>query len=339
MNKVEIKHKHHYVFKAYLKSWSSNEQIWCCRKDKAFLTNINNVAQERDLYKIKELNSEEEKFINFFLYNQPQEVKDTVINHIQLLRKPIKWKAFSDLLIELTNNYSHNSIKLSSELNEALDNLNRIAKSGVNNLVEDVYSEDEGKAIVYLKQIMDENLNFFYNPTPDESYLDSKQRFIQFICVQHFRTKSARVRWEKGMRESFDKEILRKLGIDYDKLRPDHLSYYVFWYTENHVADMLYYEKAHLTLIVNNTKEPFITSDQPVINLKANYQSINDAPTDLIFYYPISPNYAIMLNDNNTESKIIATENDVEYYNSKILQSSFENIFANDKSLFKKYHY
>ena len=338
MKKVIIKHKHHYVFQAYLESWSNNKQIWCCRKDKVFLSNLTNVAQERDFYRIKELNSEEEKFIYFFLYNQAPKTKEAVMKHIQLLRKQIKWKVFSDVLIDTINN-SYNDNQLSRELNDSFENLRRIVDSGVNDLVEDIYSEDEGKAIVYLKQIMNENLDFFYKPVPDESFLNSKQRFIQFVCVQHFRTKSARIRWEKGMKESYDKEILGHLGIDYAKLRPDHISYYVFWYIENHVADILYYENAHLTLIVNNTSEPFITSDQPVINLKANYKSINNAPTELIFYYPISPKYAILLNDNNTEKRIIATEKDIEYYNSKIMNSSYENIFSNNKSLFEKYHF
>ncbi|MBR1763451.1 MAG: DUF4238 domain-containing protein [Eubacterium sp.] len=337
MKDVNIKHKQHYVFQAYLEKWSNNKQIWCCRKDKIFLTNIINVAQERDFYRIKELNSEEEKFISLFLFNQPKDVREAVTKHIQLLHKQLMWKELSDTFI---NNISFciEDNQAKTELNKVIENLRKIADSGVNDLVENIYSDDEGKAIVYLNQIINEDLSFFYSPDSDDCFRDSKQRFIHFLCTQHFRTKSARVRWENGMSESFNEEILNKLGVDYSQLRPNHLAYYVFWYVENHVADMLY-NNAHLSLIINNTEEPFITSDQPIINIKANYQSINDTPDELIFYYPISPKYAILLNDNSTDSRIIALDKDVEYYNTKITKSALENIFANDKALFEKYHF
>ena len=67
MNNTEIKHKQHYVFKAYLDHWTTNGKIWCCRKNKIFHTNTVNVAQERDFYRVKELNADEEKFMSFFL--------------------------------------------------------------------------------------------------------------------------------------------------------------------------------------------------------------------------------------------------------------------------------
>ena len=90
-------------------------QIWCCRKNKVFITNTLNIAQERDFYRIKDLNVDEEKFLLIFLYNQPKETREKVINHIKLMRKPIKWKAAIDLFRETFEKqyYQGNNMPLS----------------------------------------------------------------------------------------------------------------------------------------------------------------------------------------------------------------------------------
>lgn len=341
LKKIEIKHKHHYVFQAYLDHWAKNDQIWCCRKNKVFLTNTLNIAQERDFYRIKDLNVDEEKIISIFLYNQPKETRETVMNHIKLMRKPIKWKTAIDLFRETLEKKYYQDKNMPFELSNTLEDFQKFADSTVNDLVEDIYSQDEGKAMVFFNQIMNEDLSFFYNLSSEQedSFCDSKQRFIHFLCSQHFRTKSARDRWVKGMENNYNIELFKRYGIDVTKIRPDHLAYYVFWYIESHVTDMLYQQNAHLTLLVNNTIEPFITSDQPIINMKANYKSVADAPDELIFYYPISPHYAVLLNDKNTENMMLVSNEDVDRYNTMIMNSAYEIIFANDRKLFEKYHF
>lgn len=340
MKKIDIKHKHHYVFQAYLNHWAKDDQIWCCRKNKVFLTNTLNIAQERDFYRIKDLNVDEEKFLSIFLYNQSKETRETVMNHIKLMRKPIKWKTAIDLFRETLEKQFYQDKNMPFELSNALEDVQKFADSTVNDLVEDIYSQDEGKAMVFFKQIMNEDLSFFYDPSSEQedSFCDSKQRFIHFLCSQHFRTKSARDRWIKGMGEINNTEQFKDYGIDVTKIRLDHLAYYIFWYIESHVTDMLY-QHAHLTLIVNNTAQPFITSDQPIINMKADYKSVADAPDELIFYYPISPKYAVLLNDKNSDNRVIASDRDVEQYNAMIMNSAYEIIFANDRKLFQKYHF
>ena len=93
MEEIKIKHKQHYVFQAYLKNWATNDQMWCCRnKTNSFLTNTINIAQERNFYRIKDLNDDEEKFILLFLHNQPKEIVDIMRKQMEIYKKPLSWQ-------------------------------------------------------------------------------------------------------------------------------------------------------------------------------------------------------------------------------------------------------
>lgn len=48
----------------------------------------------------------------------------------------------------------------------------------------------------------------------------------------------------------------------------------LFWYIATVCTYYLWKKNAYLTILVNKTDLPFITLDQPVINLKADYQNL-----------------------------------------------------------------
>lgn len=75
--------------------------------------------------------------------------------------------------------------------------------------------------------------------------------------------------------------------------------------------------------MINETDIPFITSDQPVINLCANYKQLGEGTKELVFYYPISPN---TINDENSQDKIMLNIEKVDEYNNAIVNASY-NIF------------
>ena len=87
----------------------------------------------------------------------------------------------------------------------------------------------------------------------------------------------------------------------------------------------------------NQTSTPFLTTDQPVINILADYQVITDMPRDIVLYYPLSPNIAITVNDANKECFIDLTETEVEKYNCLLAAASFELIFSNLKEVIERY--
>lgn len=66
-------------------------------------------------------------------------------------------------------------------------------------------------------------------------------------------------------------------------------------------------------------------------------KKLEEETKELVFYYPISPNIAITVNDENCVDKIELSEGDVEKYNRIIIDASYELIIADNKSVLEKY--
>ena len=92
-----------------------------------------------------------------------------------------------------------------------------------------------------------------------------------------------------------------------------------------------------IALLNNNTAIPFITSDQPIINLKCDYDNDLAETTELTFFYPISPTKALVINGDNTERQIDVSEEAVREYNSAIARSSSHLIIGNEKEILRQY--
>ena len=333
----EIKHKHHYVFRAYLKRWAKNKKISCYRiKDKKiFDASLERIANQRDFYKIREINDDERKIL-FSLPSTSAERKSFEIifaayqGPIYMLKKAEAFK----------NTIECKFPNPTSELEKAINELINLAKVGTNNMIEDMYSETENKAIKLIREIISGNLNFYYNNSPqtviaDANGMDSKMEFIYFVCAQYFRTKNMRQRFISDMTKIpdlvFEEKGIKKENIDFENIV--HLWFEVL---SSRLADNLYKRQARLIVLKNNTQVPFITSDQPVINIKEDYKSQEDVE-ELVFYYPLSPTVAILLNDDNESKEMELTEYEVDFYNRKMISASREQIFSNDSQSFFRF--
>jgi hypothetical protein len=56
------KRKQHYIWRYYLNAWATDEQIFCLRENKIFKTNLMNIGNIRDFYRLKELSNQDIKF-------------------------------------------------------------------------------------------------------------------------------------------------------------------------------------------------------------------------------------------------------------------------------------
>jgi hypothetical protein len=83
---AHMKKRHqHFVWRHYLQAWATNGQIWCLGDGKIFNTNVRNVAQERDFYRLKELSPNDISFISSFIVpNQPPHLQSLNRNWIVL---------------------------------------------------------------------------------------------------------------------------------------------------------------------------------------------------------------------------------------------------------------
>jgi Protein of unknown function (DUF4238) len=104
---IQRKKNQHYVWRKYLRSWATNGRIACLREGKFIDPDpkIKNIGQERDFYKLGELNSDDLAFIDYFIAQATSKHLKTlnyiqVIPYIFLKREYIKAKNENDHELE-----------------------------------------------------------------------------------------------------------------------------------------------------------------------------------------------------------------------------------------------
>ena len=339
LHNIQIKHRQHYVFQSYLKNWSLEDRLWCYRDGKCFRANTVNVAQERDFYRIRDLNDDEERFLLMLADHLPGETATIMKKHIALYKRPLRWKQGVSELIDVTKEKIYKDKPIPDDVQTLIRYGEQLVESAVNDTIEDLYSAEEGMLTVFLEELKQRKRDFYDNPyaVQEMAFRDSKQAFLYSVCSQHFRTKGAYSRWKSGF-VNIDKNILNALGINKNNIRPDHIAYQVFLHVEGQGVDYLEAKGAKLTILVNETAVPFLTSDQPVINLKADYHTVTEEIDGIVFYYPITPNLAILVNSDYPNDEYNVTETEVDKYNRAVIAASNEFIFSNTVTAIKRYH-
>ena len=58
----------------------------------------------------------------------------------------------------------------------------------------------------------------------------------------------------------------------------------------------------------------------------------------MVFYYPLSPSYAVIINENdNNDNYEELKEAQVDFYNRKIVDASYEQYYASSKEMIERY--
>ena len=388
-----MKRRQHYVFQAYLREWLDQDgKLWCLRDAKIFHTDTNNVAHERDFYRVGQLNDDEIKFLKLFLSKEPTYIQQKLMSHLRIYQSCYVWqneleiikdmktagtisketkKKISDLinylvesskvaddecdeegisekkfwdneinnfncllcLAKLVRESNNNDVKDSFE--KILKQLTEKTEEAVNDLEEDFLGFIETETLKWMKDFRDQNIKNIEDKDKRELFLD--------IAIHHFRTKAAKDDFEKNLTLMLSDEASQKCFEKYlispENIRVENLKHLIFWYCQAALSNSLYTKKALITLLINDTDEPFLTSDRPIINLKADYKNLSQGVEDLIFYYPLSPRIALTINPNiscETIKTVELTQQDAEEYNNKIVQAAHELIFANKKDMLIK---
>jgi len=305
---MQVKKKHHYVWKEYLKSWSENKQVPALIKksEKIIKTNPEGLAQQRYFYALEEFSQEEEVILKK-LVNQ--------------------WSKKSTLKInlefyELFTSYSNlkrltKTIDLNDPKNDELkENLNLLRT----NTMEDSHLifENFGKKLISIRKY------------EDLAFLDDEKDFfftMIFISFQYLRTKNM--------------QLKIKAGIDkFDYLSPKFLNFLPFIYATN-IADSLTHDKQTRFIFLENTSEiDFITSDQPLINNMIDQLNDGGSIAQLDIYYPITPRIALLIHYQEQKEKyrtISLNSLDVKKYNKTIYNHSNEFVFASSTEQLEEY--
>lgn len=205
---------------------------------------------------------------------------------------------------------------------------------------ENYHSVIEGRGIKWLKSLIEQDTDFYLKINENGENLDfchdERYNFLLFISVQYFRSKASKERWVNTIRQlaCFPWD---DLNLSKENIRLENLTHHISWDLSHRVASYLRLKNSPLTLLKNETNIPFITSDQPVINLFADYRMLGKVVNGLALYYPISPNIAIIINGEDLRGTINLDEQQVDIYNKKIIDSSYQYIFANNADVIKRY--
>lgn len=305
---MQVKKKHHYVWKEYLKSWTDNEQVPALIKNskKIIKTNPEGVAQQRYFYALEEF-TEEEEIILKELVNQWSKNSTIEIN----LEFYEEFTSYSKLK-RFTRRIDLDEQK-SDKLNEKLNLLRT-------NAMEDSHLifENFGKKIISIRKyedltFLDDEMELFYT--------------MIFIAFQYLRTKNM--------------QLKIKVVIDkYDYLSPKFLNFLPFIYATG-IADSLTYEKQTRFIFLENSSDiDFITSDQPLINNKIDQLHDNGTVAQLDIYYPITPRIALLIHYQEQKEKyrtISLNSLEVNKYNKTIFNHSNEFIFASSTEQLEEY--
>ena len=186
---------------------------------------------------------------------------------------------------------------------------------------EDFHARFEGDIKPLFDAIRRKDLRFYRDPEPCG-------QFTYFLSLQHFRT--------KGMRE-------RMLANGSE--RPGEVSIERCWNVIYHSAAanlggslLIERDKRPLILLENDTGTPFITGDQPTVNLLAPPPS--EMPRLLAFYYPVSPRLAVILDEADEPTGFrpgqVSTAQ-VERLNSEIQSGAHEQIFGSSRGVLEPF--
>jgi len=304
---MEKKRHHHYVWRHYLRPWSSNEKIACLRDGKIFESKLMGIGQKRDFYKLKELSSEELAFIKkLAIDTAPEHLQES---HTNLVKR-------FNLVFQLRKYFRAEGIN-NQETHDLLDVV-------IHNLEEDFHTGIESTAIKYIKSILREDIDFY---STDEGCMD----FIYFLSVQYMRTEK--------MRESVLETVGNIKGINFDRIW--NVLSHIF---ATNIGWVLYAERKvfKMILLKNETVKEFITGDQPVVNTYANIGVSKTPPDKFELYYPVSPRVGVLISEreeyNGVQSKLLS-ESDVVSYNNMIIKNSNSQVYATSKSVLEEYNH
>jgi hypothetical protein len=286
------KARQHYVFRRYLRPWCTNQQIAWLRGGQAKMVGVGDVAVQKYFYQLQQLTDEDVTLVrDTLLATANGFVRKLAESLIQCFTLPHTVRHF-----------------IASTPGLPPDVLRWIEEQIVNG-EENYHCTIEHGLIPALDEMLEGNTSFYSDPK-------ACYEFLYAVCVQYFRTKK--------IRDAIGAVRSLILGSDMNRVR----SLYTL-ISALRVADSLYRDRAEHKIVIlkNETGVPFVTGDQPIINLHATHgQGI---PEELEFYYPLSPARAMTLLRVGTDVAEFADVSRVIILNELIVKNSHEQVFSN----------
>ena len=189
------------------------------------------------------------------------------------------------------------------------------------NGIEEYHTGIEHKAIPILEMLLNEDLSWLKNNA-------SKINFANFLGVQYCRTK----RSHDALLTS-----IRLVETEFPKYRgmfdPEKISKAYVLFLGAAIGNLIY-SSGNISFLKNSTAQEFLTGDQPVYNLSMKGQ--NEEVTEFNFFYPISPQLALLITSTPRCDKELSID-EVNKYNQFIVSVSHEQLYAKNKESLTTY--
>ena len=291
-----IARRHHYVWRHYLSAWEKGGKVSVIRGGSCFQTGSVNIAVERDFNRLPILSAADELFIQQFISGTMEDglLRELAMGWLDKCAIPSRLRRL------LAEQSPHDP-----EVGKLIEQIE--IQSG-----EDIQTQTENSAIGLLDQLRNGKTNIWRND-------GDAQDFAFFLGLQHLRTKKIRDRMVAGFPEGPLRELMARAWPVFRLVFATNIGW------------SLFSERRDWRLRILQPAEGFrfITSDQPTQNLTPG-----SGHNDLAFYYPVSPQVAMLLERQNVESVVglcdSLSDEAVGVLNRRIFDGSHEQVFGDD---------
>lgn len=178
------------------------------------------------------------------------------------------------------------------------------------NGIEIFHSIVESRAIDFIDKARVGNINFL---NEEQSRID----FSKFLARQYCRTRKIEMATMSNINSiKLPNEYIGSCDIK-------KIMKAVSFLTSDSIGNWIFSE-SNIFLLENNTEVNFITSDQPIYNLKSKE---NISTVDMELYYPLNTKFALLCTKLKNVNTMLSKQ-DVQKYNTAIFKFSHEVVFA-----------
>lgn len=308
----EAKRRHHYVWARYLARWGSGTRnvFYTTKTGKIAEDSVRSIAVDDYFYKTTTLTSKHVEVIKGFSRQSPENLQR---HHMSYLNDFLKMQKAETVYRESSIQNKEVELHLHAMKCNALENL---------------HASHEGAALAVLSSLANEELDV----------LQDKQNMIDFMAFfghQISRTKT--------FRDSAIKTLYRRNSMEIEVADAmEHAWWFLSYMFGMNIGLSLYLDRHNSShaLLVNETKVPFITSDQPVVNVHSCVSETKFAlPEHSDFYYPISPRVAYIICDSQrfTPGKNVVDEITATELNIKVASQAKVHIIGDSESAIRPF--
>jgi len=312
---LEAKKRHHYVWANYLARWGSgtNSVFYTTKTGKFAHDSVRAILVDDYFYKTTTLTSKHVEVIKGFSRQSPDHLHQQHMSYLD-----------DFLMMQKAETIYRESNIRNQEVELYLDAMRC-------NPLENLHASHEKMALPVLAALANEQFDV----------LQDRQHMIGFTAFfghQISRTKT--------FRDSTIAVLARGNALEIEVAHAmEHAWWFLSYMFGMNIGFSLYidHQNARHSLLINDTKVPFITSDQPVVNVHSCVsETAFGAPEHSDFYYPISPRIAYIICDSERfmPGKNGVNETTVAELNTKVAAQAMVHIIGDTENAirpFKEY--